>query len=387
MPNTSPDGGRSPIDSPRVADRTARPYWPALDGWRGFTIWFAISVHAGYFTAGGVLSLDTFFVLSGFLITGILLREWLRSDEHGAGRIALPTFWARRARRLLPGLFVVLGGGARLRGLPRAHARARPGARRRLQLALLLRELALHRLGPVLLLDVHRAVAGAPPVVARGGGAVLPVLAADRPRHAVAGATPVPCRGCGRRRRSRRGARRNRVRRAHGLALRTGQRSVARVLRHRHACAGDARRRGAGRDCHAARSVAIARRTHRARSRRRSVPGHRGAPLVRARRDRSPRPLLRPLRPARVLRRHRRGAVAVRATVIGAGRARARMGTGHLGGRDLLRDVPVALAALPRCHTRADGVVRGNAARRAPRVRGRAGGGHSLLRGRTDPSG
>ncbi|HXY91615.1 MAG TPA: acyltransferase family protein [Acidimicrobiia bacterium] len=88
--------------------RTSRPYWPALDGWRGLTIWVAISVHAGYFTAGGVLSLDTFFVLSGFLITGILLREWLRGDERGAGRIDLPAFWARRARRLLPGLFVVL---------------------------------------------------------------------------------------------------------------------------------------------------------------------------------------------------------------------------------------------------------------------------------------
>jgi peptidoglycan/LPS O-acetylase OafA/YrhL/lysophospholipase L1-like esterase len=86
-----------------VKSRQSRPHWPALDGWRGFTIWFAISVHAGYFTAGGVLSLDTFFVLSGFLITGLLLREWDRSD-----RIALGSFWARRARRLLPALFVVL---------------------------------------------------------------------------------------------------------------------------------------------------------------------------------------------------------------------------------------------------------------------------------------
>ena len=82
------------------------PYWPALDGWRGLTIWFAISVHAGYFTAGGVLSLDTFFVLSGFLITGLLLREWLRHDDE---QIDLLRFWARRARRLLPALFVVLG--------------------------------------------------------------------------------------------------------------------------------------------------------------------------------------------------------------------------------------------------------------------------------------
>ena len=89
--------------------RTGRPHWPALDGWRGLTIWVAISVHAGYFTGGGVLSLDTFFTLSGFLITGILLREWLRGDARGAGRINLLSFWARRARRLLPALFVVLG--------------------------------------------------------------------------------------------------------------------------------------------------------------------------------------------------------------------------------------------------------------------------------------
>ncbi len=82
-----------------------RPYWPALDGWRGLTIWIAISVHAGWFTAGGVLSLDTFFVLSGFLITGILVREW----RQRSGAIDLARFWARRARRLLPALFVVLG--------------------------------------------------------------------------------------------------------------------------------------------------------------------------------------------------------------------------------------------------------------------------------------
>ena len=84
-------------------ERPRTAHWPALDGWRGFTIWFAISVHAGYLTAGGVLSLDTFFVLSGFLITGLLLREWRNRDG-----IDLLAFWARRARRLLPALFVVL---------------------------------------------------------------------------------------------------------------------------------------------------------------------------------------------------------------------------------------------------------------------------------------
>ncbi len=92
------------MTAPEVThSRQSRPHWPALDGWRGFTIWFAISVHAGYLKAGGILSLDTFFALSGFLITGLLLREWDRAD-----RIALGAFWARRARRLLPALFVVL---------------------------------------------------------------------------------------------------------------------------------------------------------------------------------------------------------------------------------------------------------------------------------------
>src|SRR3954447_22520131 len=95
---------RRPVSRMTTPQRTRSTHWPALDGWRGFTIWFAISVHAGYFTAGGVLSLDTFFVLSGFLITGLLIREWDRS----AG-IDLLAFWARRARRLLPALFVVLG--------------------------------------------------------------------------------------------------------------------------------------------------------------------------------------------------------------------------------------------------------------------------------------
>jgi peptidoglycan/LPS O-acetylase OafA/YrhL len=78
-------------------------YWPALDGFRGATIWAAISVHAGYLTANGTLSLDTFFVLSGFLITGLLLREYGKTE-----RIDLGAFWARRARRLLPGLFLML---------------------------------------------------------------------------------------------------------------------------------------------------------------------------------------------------------------------------------------------------------------------------------------
>jgi peptidoglycan/LPS O-acetylase OafA/YrhL len=52
---------------------------------------------------GGFLGVDVFFVLSGLLITSLLVQEWTRS-----GRIALGAFWLRRARRLLPAMFVVL---------------------------------------------------------------------------------------------------------------------------------------------------------------------------------------------------------------------------------------------------------------------------------------
>ena len=53
--------------------------------------------------SGGYLGVDLFFVLSGFLITTLLLEEWVDS-----GRINLAAFWGRRARRLLPALFLVV---------------------------------------------------------------------------------------------------------------------------------------------------------------------------------------------------------------------------------------------------------------------------------------
>jgi peptidoglycan/LPS O-acetylase OafA/YrhL len=56
---------------------------------------------------GGYLGVDTFFVLSGFLITTLLLTEWRTN-----GAIDLLGFWRRRARRLLPALFLVLAAVA-----------------------------------------------------------------------------------------------------------------------------------------------------------------------------------------------------------------------------------------------------------------------------------
>jgi peptidoglycan/LPS O-acetylase OafA/YrhL len=77
---------------------------PALDGVRGLAILTVMVVHTGAESfAGGFLSVDVFFVLSGFLITSVLLQEW-----DGRGTIRLKNFYARRALRLLPALFVLL---------------------------------------------------------------------------------------------------------------------------------------------------------------------------------------------------------------------------------------------------------------------------------------
>jgi peptidoglycan/LPS O-acetylase OafA/YrhL len=76
----------------------------ALDGMRAIAVLLVIGFHLRVpgFRAGFV-GVDVFFVLSGFLITSLLLEEVRRT-----GRVSLPAFWARRARRLLPALVLVL---------------------------------------------------------------------------------------------------------------------------------------------------------------------------------------------------------------------------------------------------------------------------------------
>ncbi|HEX2401764.1 MAG TPA: acyltransferase family protein [Mycobacterium sp.] len=77
---------------------------PALDGVRAVAVGLVLAEHGGIpGVPGGFLGVDVFFVLSGFLITSLLLDE-LRLT----GRIALADFWIRRARRLLPALIVVV---------------------------------------------------------------------------------------------------------------------------------------------------------------------------------------------------------------------------------------------------------------------------------------
>jgi peptidoglycan/LPS O-acetylase OafA/YrhL/CubicO group peptidase (beta-lactamase class C family) len=81
------------------------PYLPSLDGLRALAVAVVLLYHADLPVRGGYLGVEAFFVLSGFLITGILVAEWL---QHG--RIDLGNFWMRRARRLLPALLLVIAG-------------------------------------------------------------------------------------------------------------------------------------------------------------------------------------------------------------------------------------------------------------------------------------
>jgi peptidoglycan/LPS O-acetylase OafA/YrhL len=78
----------------------------ALDGARGVAVAGVLLFHGGHLL-GGYLGVDFFFTLSGFLITSLLLAESARR-----GSVGLGAFWARRARRLLPALVVLLLGVA-----------------------------------------------------------------------------------------------------------------------------------------------------------------------------------------------------------------------------------------------------------------------------------
>ena len=79
-------------------------YLPGLDGLRAIAVAAVIAYHLGYgWAQGGLLGVGVFFTLSGYLITDILVGQWA-----ARGRIKLGDFWLRRARRLLPALFVML---------------------------------------------------------------------------------------------------------------------------------------------------------------------------------------------------------------------------------------------------------------------------------------
>jgi peptidoglycan/LPS O-acetylase OafA/YrhL len=79
-------------------------HYAGLDGLRGIAVLAVVLYHGGVsWVPGGFLGVEVFFVLSGFLITSLLVAEWQRSST-----IALGAFWIRRARRLLPALFCLV---------------------------------------------------------------------------------------------------------------------------------------------------------------------------------------------------------------------------------------------------------------------------------------
>lgn len=85
---------------------TTLSYLPGLDGMRALAVIAVLLYHAGLgWMPGGFLGVEVFFVISGYLITALLLAEWRQR-----GTIDLKAFWLRRARRLLPALYLLLVG-------------------------------------------------------------------------------------------------------------------------------------------------------------------------------------------------------------------------------------------------------------------------------------
>ena len=92
---------------PKVSTAATRPsagYLPGLDGLRALSVTAVLLYHADLpWIPGGFLGVEVFFVISGYLITLLLTEEFGRSS-----RVSLGNFWLRRARRLLPALYLLL---------------------------------------------------------------------------------------------------------------------------------------------------------------------------------------------------------------------------------------------------------------------------------------
>lgn len=106
--------------SPAAAASAERPrkvslsYLPGLDGLRAISVVAVLLYHGrdlgiDWLPEGGFLGVEVFFVISGYLITALLLAEYRNhATANGRGRIDLKGFWLRRARRLLPALYLLL---------------------------------------------------------------------------------------------------------------------------------------------------------------------------------------------------------------------------------------------------------------------------------------
>jgi peptidoglycan/LPS O-acetylase OafA/YrhL len=125
-PAPAGDDGAQPLDRPWRTGARGLPYLPGLDAVRALAVVAVLLFHLPErYLPGGFLGVDLFFVLSGFLITSLLLEEMERTR-----RVAFKEFYVRRARRLLPALvaMLVLTGAVVLWLAPDAAAQFRKDA-------------------------------------------------------------------------------------------------------------------------------------------------------------------------------------------------------------------------------------------------------------------
>jgi peptidoglycan/LPS O-acetylase OafA/YrhL len=99
-----PDAARRPDQADLRARAPRLPYMPGIDGLRALAVATVVLYHGGVsWIPGGFLGVDVFLVISGYLITSLLLAEMA-----AAGRINLARFWIARARRLLPAVVLMV---------------------------------------------------------------------------------------------------------------------------------------------------------------------------------------------------------------------------------------------------------------------------------------
>lgn len=101
--STSDAVGAHLRNAPPTSARTRSSFRPDIEGLRAFAVTLVVLSHMKLWPEGGFIGVDVFFVISGYLITGLIAEEIDRT-----GRLSIRTFYARRVRRILPAALTVL---------------------------------------------------------------------------------------------------------------------------------------------------------------------------------------------------------------------------------------------------------------------------------------